>query len=121
MIKCGKPPYLECSSRGDKRFSAFYARIKSRGNKSIEELYQAAKIFADGTTGLSPREAKGKRAINMPEVAAFYDELWKEYFAENPEYIKYLKQYNGYSDMFGRPNCQCQAIAIYKIINNRKE
>ena len=44
MIKHGNPPYLECSSRGDKRFSAFYARIKG---KTIEEIYQSAKIFAD--------------------------------------------------------------------------
>lgn len=48
MIRVGNAPYLECSSRGDKRFSAFYARIKSLGYKSIEELYQAKKVFANG-------------------------------------------------------------------------
>ena len=34
MIKHGEPPYLECSSAGDKRFSAFWAKL---GDKSIEE------------------------------------------------------------------------------------
>lgn len=116
MIKVGTAPFLECSSKGDKRFSAFYARIKSKNNKSIEELYQAAKVFADGTTNLTPREAKGKKAINMPEVAELYDKLWVEYLNENPEYVNDLLKYNGYSDMFGRPNCQCQAVSIYKII-----
>jgi hypothetical protein len=53
MIQHGTAPFLECSSRGDRRFSAFAARIKSRGNKSIEEIYQAAKRFEDGSTGLT--------------------------------------------------------------------
>ena len=53
MIRHGSPPYLECSSKGDKRFSAFSARIRARGNRSIEEVYQAAKVFSDGTTGLN--------------------------------------------------------------------
>lgn len=33
MIKVGFEPRLECSSRGDKRFSAFYARIKKLERK----------------------------------------------------------------------------------------
>ena len=114
MIKIGESPYLECSSRGDKRFSAFYARIRKYGNKSIEEIYQSAKIFEDGSRNLSIKEAKGKRAINMKEVAILYDELWKIYLDENPELVKELKKYNGYSDMFGRKGCQCQALSIWK-------
>jgi hypothetical protein len=42
MIQHGAAPFLECSSRGDRRFSAFAARIKRRANKSIEEIYQGA-------------------------------------------------------------------------------
>ncbi len=61
MIQHGAAPFLECSSRGDRRFSAFAARIKRRANKSIEEIYQGAKRFEDGSTGLTWREAKGKR------------------------------------------------------------
>jgi hypothetical protein len=45
MLRFGHPPYLECSSRGDKRFSAFYAKPSSGNGKSIEELYQASKKF----------------------------------------------------------------------------
>ena len=114
MVRVGKFPMLECSSRGDKRFSAFYARIKSMGNKSIEELYQGAKVFEDGSTGLSPREAKGKKAVNMEYCAQLYDELWFKYLDENPELVEVLRKYKGYSDMFGRPGCQCQALSIYK-------
>lgn len=114
MIKVGKPPYLECSSRGDKRFSAFYARIKRFGNRSIEEIYQGAKIFEDGSTNLTIQEAKGKKAINMDKVAKLYDRLWWVYLSENPELIEVIYQYNGFSDAFGKDNCQCQAKSIMK-------
>lgn len=67
MIKVGESPFLECSSKGDKRFSAFYARLKLF-NKTIEELYQSSKIFEDGTTNLSIKDAKGRKAINHEEL-----------------------------------------------------
>lgn len=118
MISVGFDPKLECSSKnpkGDKRFSAFYARIKARDNKSIEELYQASKVFQDGTTNLSIKEAKGKQAINMLEVHKFYSQLWDEYFNENPELLKVIAQFKGFSDIFGQPNHCCQAVEIYRI------
>lgn len=118
MIRIGKAPFLECSSKGQKEFSAFYARIRKRGNRSIEEIYQAAKVFADGSTGLSWRDAKGKVAVNMQEVAELYNQLWLEYLQENPSYIEFLRQYNGYSDIFGQPGRQCQAVSIAKIMTN---
>lgn len=87
MIQHGSPPFLECSSKGDSRLSAFRAKIRARGDRSIEEIYQGAKVFADGTTGLSWREAKGKRAVNADEVRALYSVLWDEYIAENPHLL----------------------------------
>lgn len=72
MIRHGAAPYLECSSHGDRRFSAFVARIKARGNRSIEDIYQAAKVFENGDTNLGWRDAKGCRVVNHPEVAALY-------------------------------------------------
>lgn len=76
MVRHGEAPFLECSSRGDQRFSAFSARLRSHGGRSIEEVYQAAKVFEDGSTGLGWRDAKGKRAVNMPEVRRLYSRLW---------------------------------------------
>src|SRR3990167_3104273 len=103
MIRFGKPPFLECSSKGDKRFSAFYARIPSRGNKSIEEIYQAAKAFSDGSTGLTWREAKGRKPVNAEEVRRLYSLLWDEYIEKNPSLLAALKAANGLSDIFGQP------------------
>lgn len=64
MIIHGKAPFLECSSKGDKRFSAVYAVVKGRGRRTIEAIYQASKVFADNTTGLSIKEAKGRKPVN---------------------------------------------------------
>ena len=117
MIKCGVAPFLECSSKGDKRFSAFYARIRSHGNRSIEDIYQAAKVFADGSTNLSWRAAKGRRAINMDEVKTLYGLLWDLYLLENPELLAVLKAASGVSDIFGQAGRQCQAIELWRIRN----
>lgn len=115
MIKHGKKPYLECSSKGDRRFSAFCARIKRRGGKSIESIYQAAKRFEDGTTGLSWGEAKGRRAVNQSEVRALYETLWREYLEENPELKDVLVKATGLSDRFGQPGHACQATTLWKL------
>ena len=115
MLRRGNEPYYECSSKGDKRFSAFYARIKQRDNKSIEDLYQAAKVFIDGTTGLTWRLAKGRKPVNGPEVADLYDQLWKEYLDENPELIYILRAQSGLSDIFGKEGHQCQADTLWRL------
>lgn len=115
VIKCGDAPYLECSSRGDKRFSAFVARIRQRGNKTIEDLYQGAKVFENGETGLGWREAKGRRAVNQAEVARFYATLWDEYMAENPQLLPVLLTATGLRDMFGQPGRCCQATELWRI------
>jgi len=118
MIKHGKEPFLECSSRGDPRFSAFYARIKARNNRSIEEIYQAAKVFKDGTTGLSWREAKGRKAINSSECSVLYAKLWDEYVEENPHLLDFIKERSGLSDMFGQQGHCCQATELWRIRNS---
>ena len=112
MLSFGKAPYLECSTRGDRRFSAFCAYVNG---KSIEERYQAAKIFEDGSTGLSWREAKGRKAINMEEVSKLYKRLWKQYIKEHPELKKVLIKASGLSDMFGQEGHMCQAEVLWNI------
>lgn len=120
MIRIGKPPFLECSTRGDHRFSAFCARIKKYSNRSIEEIYQATKTFQDGSTNLSWREAKGRCPVNLEEVKKLYALLWDEYIDENPELLQVLKAASGLSDMFGQPGRQCQVIELWRIRNIQK-
>ena len=115
MIQHGTAPFLECSSRGDRRLSAFSARIRRRGGRSIEELYQAAKVFEDGSTGLSWREAKGKRVVNAAEVRVFYGVLWDEYVAENPQLLAVITEASGLQDLFGQAGHACQATELWRI------
>ena len=114
MIRHGIPPYLECSSKGDKRFSAFYAKVNG---KSIESQYQAAKIFEDGSTNLNWKQAKGRLAINQLEVNILYENLWRHYINENPNLQRILIDVNGLSDIFGQVGHICQASVLWKIRN----
>jgi len=114
MITHGVPPFLECSSHGDKRFSAFYAQIDG---KSIEQHYQGFKIFEDGSTGLSWRQAKGKKAKNQKEANEFYSKLWDRYIKENIHLLKILKFASGISDKFGQIGHCCQATELWRIRN----
>lgn len=117
MIRHGTVPYLECSSRGDRRLSAFYARVKAFDNKTIEELYQAYKIFDNGVTGLSWREAKGRKALNQGAAALYYGQIWKLYIEENPNLLEVLKLHSGLSDLFGQEGHCCQATELWEIRN----
>lgn len=118
MIQHGSPPYLECSSRGEKRLSAFHARIKGRSNASIEDLYQASKRFEDGSTGLHWREAKGRKPVNFIECSNFYSLLWEEYIEENPDLLDLVKSASGLSDIFGQVGHCCQATELWNIRNS---
>jgi hypothetical protein len=115
MMYFGRPPFYECSSVGDKRFSAFYAKIRSRGNRTIEELYQGYKRFADGSTNLSIKDAKGRTPVNPDECQKFYSLLWEEYFYENPGLLEVVFNNTGFSDEFGQKNHVCQAGEIWRI------
>lgn len=117
MIRHGEAPYLECSSRGDKRFSAFYARVNGA---SIERTYQAAKILTiagQRSAGWSINVAKGRRAENDAEVRKLYGALWDQYIRENPALLEVLKAASGLSDVFGSPGSVCQATELWRIRN----
>ena len=125
MVTRGEPPFLECSTKGDKRFSPFFARPSCLGGHSIEDAYHAMKVFEDGTTGLGWREAKdyrlaGHTVTNQDELNEMYAKLWDEYIDENPELLEVLKEATGLSDMFGREPGPCQAIELWRIRNERE-
>lgn len=115
MVEHGTAPFYECSSYGDKRFSAFYACIKARNWTAIEDIYQRAKVFADGSTGLSRYKAKGRKPVNIVEVRALYSQLWDEYIAENPQLVEVLVRQTGLSDRFGQRGHACQATELWRI------
>lgn len=116
MIRYGVAPFLECSSKGDRRFSAFYARPKSLNGRSIEEAYQGMKVFDSGMTNLHWKEAKGRHPTNKQECVASYDLWWKQYIDENG-LLSVLKSASGLSDIFGKEGSVCQAEVLWRIRN----
>lgn len=113
---------LECSSRGDKRFSTFYANVESGGVKaSIETHYQNCKKFSRPVSN-----PKGKRpdyllingcVFDLTYLTAYYKLLWIKYLNEHPELVEYAKQFDTFTDMFrGRNTINCQADVICEYV-----
>lgn len=122
MVTRGNPPFLECSTKGDKRFSPFFATFLCAPHLSIEDAYHASKIFDDGTTGLTWRQAKEKKkagfkVINQQECNEMYSKMWDLYIQENPHLLDVLKLQSGLSDIFGKEEGPCQAIELWRIRN----
>lgn len=111
---------LECSSRGDRRFSALYARVKIFGREaSIEEHYQLAKRFPRAPR--TWREAKGRRPAHLeicgrvlpPEyLTAWYALLWLVYLDAHPELVAYAREFDEFADSFARPGANSQADMV---------
>lgn len=116
MVKVGVAPYLECSSAGEPRFSAFKARVKAYGLRTIEDLYQCSKVI-NGVPVTHWREGKGRAADNQDQCSSFYSHLWDTYMAENPDLMGLLVEADGLSDQFGQPGHCCQAVELWRIRN----
>lgn len=120
---------LECSSKGDKRFSAFYAKVEAFGKfASIEEHYQLAKRWFDNGTLVVPKtikDAKGKQAVffelngkkyPLRYLGDFYSLLWVKYLDNNPSLVKFANQYDEFTDMFKGKSVNCQADVVKKYV-----
>lgn len=103
----------EVSSKGDKRFSAFYAKLTD--GRSIEQAYQldvkGYRIF-----GNDWRLGKGKPPLNKEiDLWTEYLKLWQQWAKENPEAIADLKEKakgKVLTDMFASsPISQARALA----------
>ena len=110
---------LQCHSKGDKRFSALYAKVTMRGiTCSIEQAYQSSKRLADGSVA-----GKGKRPdyvvepftnVQLPvsELTNLYTGLWVMYFTQHPELLEYAKKFDNFEDIFRGKSINCQADVI---------
>ena len=114
---------LQCHSKGDKRFSAFYAKIKIQGKMiTIEEFYQNAKRLYDGSIA-----GKGKpfdylyifdKVIPKEYCSQFFLLLWIQYFIENKNLYEYACTFDDYLDIFKGKSINNQEDAIRKICKN---
>ena len=121
---------LECSSKGNKNFSALYAKVTIKGKtQSIENWYQLSKCF----TGKRPKSFNQAKHIqhrgykptsififdkeyDIKYLTAWYELLWVKYLDKHPELVEIAKQYDNFSDMFRNKNtinCQADIIRDY--------
>lgn len=106
----------EVSSIGDRKFSAFYAKIEGR---TIEDIYQV-----DIKGHRSIKEGKGKPSLNgksHDQLWKEYLELWKYWASENEDdlfELALLAIDNGYMlrDTFANTTTN-QARALAQILN----
>lgn len=111
----------EVSSKGDKRFSALFAKLKD--GRTIEEAYQ---LDVKGYRSKSNdwRLGKGKppiKSISKEQSWKEYKQLWKTYLLENPNLIRDLqkeveKNNNTLRDSFANTDIN-QARALSEILN----
>jgi hypothetical protein len=81
---------LECSSKGDTRFSAFYAKVDVSGvYDSIENHYQLSKRFGSDAKPKHWKECKGRKpshfmigshSYDLCYLSLWYKSLWLKYF-----------------------------------------
>lgn len=121
---------LECSSKGDKRYSAFYARVKVFGKyDSIENHYQLCKRFGDYVPQ-TWRDAKGKKPTHihingfdyeLKYLSMFYKLLWLKYLNNNEDLVEYAKQFDDFHDIFKGKSINCQADVIRQYIKQGED
>lgn len=118
---------LECSSKGDKRFSAFYANVCVFGiSNSIENHYQNCKGFNDKTIikrkGKSPDyiTIDGK-ILDVKYLTPFYKLLWVKYLDHNPSLVEYASQFDNFNDIFKGHSINCQADVIRQYIKQGRQ
>lgn len=123
LCDMGQPRVLECSSRGDRRFSALFALVKIKGKEqSIEEWYQNAKRTSDGK-----KAGKGKSfdhiicpftgdKLPAKDAADLYRGLWITYLSNNPDLVKYASQFDEFTNMYSGNHleeCPEEVIGAY--------
>lgn len=112
-------PGYEVSSKGDKRFSALFAKMPD--GRSIEMHYQCdVKGYQPG--GTNWRLGKGKPPLNeSTDLVKEYQKLWEIWAESNQELLLELKvilrsHNNTLTDMFATTNVN-QARALSIILN----
>lgn len=123
---------LECSTKGDTRFSAFGARVRVFGLEDLIEFHYflskqfnniKAPSYKDSWTVKMKylRDTKGKtpdhiriagHKFSLDSMSQWYYFLWLKYLSENPDLVQYLSLFDDYNDIFGKPDRLCQADAI---------
>jgi len=116
---------LECSSKGDRRFSAMYAKVEAFGVlDTIENHYQKCKRTANGNPVRKGQPVNhmvlNSRRFPVEMLTDWYRLLWIKYLDGNSELVEYAKGFDVFTDMFrGKNTINCQADVIRDYVADR--
>lgn len=132
---------LECSTKGDKRFSAFNCYIKLFGVEDVIEFhYQLSKrnekvpepdLFGDWAHKFNYLKTMRGKSVDYIEIGGkkfdaellpqFYHLLWAKFLDNNKELVKYLQIFDDYNDIFKGRSRSCQSDSIRTYIKEGRE
>lgn len=106
----------ECSSAGDRRFSALYALMPD--GRTLEMHYQCdVKGYCPG--GRNWRMGKGKPSLRKCDLHVEYTELWRQWACENEqafmELVEIVRQGHTLTDRFARRGGVSQATSLQQL------
>jgi hypothetical protein len=127
---------LECSSAGDKRFSALHAIITVFNmTKTIEDHYQQSKLFNYNNKlqtfkdfrfikkiqhlGYKPKGILiANTTFDVTFLTQWYYSLWYKYLTNNPQLAQYASSFDDFTDKFSKNssdmrNISCNAIRMF--------
>lgn len=124
------PRILQCHSRGDQRFSPFYAIVDFAGiEDTIENHYQLSKRFGRDVPK-TWRDSKNRYPthyhiagldLDVCYGEQFYKLLWLFYFDNHPELVSYAKTFDGYYDLFAGKSFINQAVVIEQYMKEGRD
>lgn len=129
---------LECSSRGDRRFSSLYAYVDVFGKRdSIENHYQLSKVFVKWGEVYIPNDFKESKSLQrksgynlvgfqingaffeLKYLSVWYKTLWCLYLKANPSLVDYASKFDTFTDCFkGKNTINCQADVIAQVVKD---
>ena len=121
MRSFGIPPFLEISSKGNTPLlNSYYVRVKKFGNRTIEEVVQANKVFTDGQTGLGVKEAQAKNSmrisiINEEETMNLTNTLWLTHLMCNAKAQELLTDCTGISDIYASETNKVNVETLWRL------
>ncbi len=113
------PEGYECSTLGDRRFSALCARLSD--GRTIEEAYQLD-VKGYRTEGDDWRLGKGKLPLRRVNLWESYLALWRQWALENPNLMAELAErarYGILTDRFAATGIS-QARALAHLLNEAR-
>lgn len=127
---------LECSSKGDKRYSSMYAKITVFDKyDTIENHYQLSKVFIYNGVEVYPKTPKEAKRMQFSKyftligfkvngilysveyLSVWYKSLWYKYLYCNKHLIDNARQYSTFTDCFRNKNTvNCQADVVHQVV-----